>query len=116
MNFDLIKIFSEYWAYAVFGAISARLIIDTRIQSNRLIEALSVKLDDVRLAVGRKTYTPQETIDVVREKVWFASIEKIDYIRQILINNHIQERRDEIRYNIRTKLEELIQGIDYLIA
>lgn len=109
MDISLFKIFGEYGSYVVFGAISAWMIIDTRLQSNKLIQTLSDKLDWVRLAVGRKTYTPEETLIAVREKIWFASIEKLDYIRQILVNNHISERKEEVTTNIRSKLEELSQ-------
>lgn len=109
MDSSLFKIFSEYGSYVVFGAISAWLIIDSRLQSNKLVEILSTKLDEVRLAVWRKTHNPEETINVVKEKVWYASIAKLDYIREVLINNHIAERKEEIKDNIRTKLEELSQ-------
>lgn len=110
MDVALYKIFAEYWSYVVFWGIAAWLIIDSRLQSNKLVSTLSDKLDEVRLAVGRKTYTNDETITVVREKIWFASVSKLDYIRDVLINNHISERKEEIRDNVRTKLEEISQA------
>ena len=104
-----IKLFQEYSPFVVWWGLAAWILVDSKLQSNKFIKLFEDKLDEIRLAIWRRTYTPEETIQVVREKVWYASLSKLDFIRDVLINNHINERKEEVRDNIRTKLEELSQ-------
>lgn len=90
---DFLKIVQEFGTYPI--------ILYMVYQQNSIIPK---KLDEIRLAVWRRTLTPQETLDTVAEKVWYASLDKIDFIRNILIANHIYDRRPQITENITTEL------------
>jgi len=62
---------------------------------------------DMKMAHGNTVLNEQQAVDMLLEKMWIASRQKIDFIGQILRRNHIKERKTEIKRNIKAELERI---------
>jgi len=71
----------------------------------KMLEMIMQKMDEIRMAVGKTNLTTDQALDIVAAKMWYASIKKLDFIKQELTNNDIVRRKVALKKNIRTTFE-----------
>lgn len=70
-----------------------------------LISTLESALEKIRLSAGRTTLNKEQVVKVLRDKLWFATQSKLEYIERILRENHIDTRQEQIKRQLRSELE-----------
>jgi len=58
------------------------------------------QFNDIKENSYKRILTTEQTIDIFESQMWYVSSKKLDFIRNIILNNHIKD--NEI--NIRNKL------------
>lgn len=70
----------------------------------KLRKELQIMTDRLSIAVGKTTLTPSQITTVMRNAIWRQSQPKLDYLKRLLVENSIQERKDRLKENIKTEL------------
>lgn len=83
------------------------LIIEQRKfrEENSILHHKLIK--EISYAVGRTSLSRSQSVDMVREKMWYTSESKINYIKDILIKNNLSRRKPMITKNIKAELTRL---------
>ena len=71
---------------------------------NNIWENIRTEWIKTRLAVWDTVLTKEQTINLVKEKMWFVTYQKIEFLKTVLVNNHIKWREPEVKDKIKAEL------------
>ena len=60
---------------------------------------------DLQQKLWNTVLNKEQTVSLLQEKMWFVSYWKLEFIKQVMLFNHITWRRDEIKSKIKNELE-----------
>lgn len=94
------------------------LLKANREDTKRFFEEMSSKHDNLeklvkqesiktRLAFGNTVLNKEQTVMLMKEKMWYVSTQKIQFIQTVLINNHISGREEQVKQKISSELIRL---------
>jgi len=60
---------------------------------------------DLQQKLWNTVLNKEQTVSLLQEKMWFVSYWKLEFIKQVMLFNHIHGRREEIKTKIKNELE-----------
>lgn len=80
-----------------------------------MIGGLSKKIDEIKLAVWKHVLEDEFIVDYAKTKVWFASEEKLKFIKERLTKNHLRDRENQVKRSITSELQRRTEEyVEYL--
>lgn len=70
-------------------------------------EIHDVQISKISLAVAQTRLSDVQSIEIIREKMWFYSEKKIEFIRDILKRQDITKNKERIKRDIKVELMEV---------
>lgn len=96
----------SFWAVAgstVIGIVWYLLKNNVKDTHNLLLEIRN-EIKKIPLATGRTVPTHSQIASITKNAIWKQSEPKLEYLKKLLIENSIQERKERLKVNIRTEL------------
>lgn len=72
------------------------------------VQLHSLLVKEIAYSVGRTSLTKTQALDIVREKGWYTCEKKVMYIKEILIKNDLQNRKEMIMKSISAEFTRLV--------
>lgn len=68
--------------------------------------AATRSFNHLAMSIGSTVLTEEQATNMLLEKMWFVSRWKLDYIRTLLEKNHIYEKEESLKLQIKAELEK----------
>jgi len=72
-----------------------------------IIKAIKIEGLRTRRAIGHTVLNEEQTAKLLQEKMWYVSQQKLDYIKEVLVNNHLEDREEQVKRKVETELIRL---------